>query len=118
MAKNSRRVSGSGYVGYKLDFGGAKTSGSVELISVMPVYLVEDTDSGNDAVAEIIGCHRVISAAVTGADGVGNSAVAIGNRLYKDGTEINKDVTNGTFIGYALGVVSSGATTTIDIALV
>lgn len=118
MAKNSRRVSGSGFVAYKLDFGGAKLSGAILLISQMPVWLLEDTDSGNDATCEIIGCMRVVNAAVHGEDAAGNAAIAIGNKLYIDTDgELNKDATNGVLFGYALAAVSSGATTNIDIAL-
>jgi len=117
MAKNSVNVSGSGYVRRELTVTASLASGAIDLITAMPVFSLTAADANNKATVEIIGCLRVVSLAVKGADGVGNSAVAIGNRLYKDGTEVNKDVTNGTFIGYALGAVSSGATTTIDVAL-
>lgn len=117
MAKNSRRVSGSGFVRYDLDLGGSASSGDVTSISEMPVYALEDTDSGNNATCEILGCMRVINATVAGADGAGNSAVAVGDALYDDSGTINKDASNGVKIGYALGTVSSGGTGAIDIAL-
>jgi hypothetical protein len=46
---------------------------------------------------------------------MGGSAVALGDILYKDGAEVNKDVTNGVRFGYALGAVESAATTTIEV---
>lgn len=117
MAKNTRRVSGTGFVGYNVDLGTSGSSGDITLVSEMPVYLLEDTDSGNEASCEIIGCMRVVSYSVTGANNAGNSAVAVGDALYDDSGTINKDATNGTKIGYALGTVSSGGTDTIDVAL-
>jgi hypothetical protein len=48
---------------------------------------------------------------------VGNVAVAVGHAICKDGAEYNRDVTNGKRIGFALGAVASGATTTIMVAL-
>lgn len=49
---------------------------------------------------------------VTGEDDAGNTAIAVGDILYlqSDGT-INADATTGIRFGYALGTVSSGATT-------
>jgi hypothetical protein len=57
----------------------------------------------------------IFDMAVVGADGMGGSAVALGDILYKDGAEVNKDVTNGVRFGYALGAVESAATTTIEV---
>lgn len=101
----------------QLTVGASQVAGDVILISEMPVYLLEASDSNNKAVCHILGCSLVINADVTGADGVGNTAIALGDALYKDGTEINADATNGTKIGYALAAVSSGATTEIEVAL-
>lgn len=100
-----------------LTVGASQVKDSVILIGTqMPVYLLEDSDASNKAPCILPGSF-VAELAVTGADGAGDSAVAIGNKLYKDGTEINKDVTNGTFIGYALATVTSGATATIQVLL-
>ncbi len=118
MAKNSRNVSGSGYVRRLLTVTASLASGAIDLISQMPVWAVTAANASDQATVEIIGCHRVVELTVTGADGSGNSAVAIGDRLYKDGAQVNKDATNGTFIGYALETVSSGGSGAIDVALV
>ena len=45
-------------------------------------------------------------------------AVALGDKLYKDGSEVNKDATNGKLCGFALGVVSSGGAAVIGVAAV
>lgn len=46
-----------------------------------------------------------------------DNAVVYGDKLYIDDAEdqLNKDVTLGKFFGYALGAVTSGATTTIPV---
>lgn len=46
-----------------------------------------------------------------------NAAVALGDILYYDSGVINRDNTNGVRFGYALGAVSSGATTTIPVEI-
>lgn len=117
MAKNLRAKSGSGYVAQKVDLGTSGSSGDVTLVSEMPVYLLEDTDSGDEATCMIIGCHIVVDVSVTGANNAGNSAVAVGNAIYDDSGTLNKDATNGTFVGYALETVSSGGTSTIKVAM-
>jgi hypothetical protein len=106
-----------GNVAHEITFGGAQVVDDVVLVGVMPVYTLEATDTGLKASVQILGCSLTANLSVKGADGVGNSAVAVGDALYKDGTEINKDVTNGKKIGYALGTVTSGATATIEVAL-
>lgn len=102
----------------ELTVGASKTSGSVEFLNDMPVFLLEDSDSDNKATVELIGCGLVVDLSVVGADGSGNSAVAVGDKIFKDGSAYNKDSINGTWMGYALGTVSSGSTTTIPVALV
>ncbi len=102
----------------ELTVGASKSSGDVEFLNDMPVFLLEDSDSSNLATVELIGCGLVVNLAVVGADGAGNSAVAIGEKLFKDGSAYNKDSINGQFIGYALSTVTSGSTSTIPVALV
>lgn len=96
--------------------GASQTKGNVILLNQMPVFLLEDSDSSNKALCVLPGTI-IVELAVTGADAAGNAAVAIGHRLYKDGTEVNRDATNGTLFGYALGVVASGATTVIQVLM-
>jgi len=116
MATNVRYDKRSG-VRLELTVGASQTSGSVILINDMPVFLLEDSDEADKATVELIGVSLVVELPVTGADGAGNAAVAVGHAIYKDGTAYNRDATNGKPIGYALGTVVSGATTTIQVAL-
>ena len=102
----------------ELTVGASKSSGDVVILNDMPVFLLEDSDSDNKATVELIGVSLVVDLAVVGADGVGNSAVAVGDAIFQDGSAYNKDSINGRFIGYALETVTSGATTTIQVALV
>lgn len=54
---------------------------------------------------------------VKGVDGVGNSAVAVGDKIYyvdADTPKLSKKNT-GRFFGFANGIVSGGATTTIEV---
>lgn len=113
MASNVKFDSG-GNLRRELTVGASQVKGSTLLLSQMPVFLLENSDSSNLASCILPG-SLIVEDVVTGANVGGNSAVAIGDRLYKDGTEINKDVTNGVFIGFALATVASGGTGTIQI---
>ena len=77
-----------------------------------------DTDSdGNIQLAT----EGVFELSVKGEDNSGNKAVSLGDKLYYDSAatpKINKDATNGTLFGKALGTVGSGSTATIDVLLV
>lgn len=115
MAKNIVKDTAT-RVNIDITFGGAKTSGSVELIQEMPVLVLEDTDASYVAACSIPAA-MVVELSVKGETTV-NAAVAIGDKIYKDGSTYNRDSTNGVLIGYALGAVSSGATTTIPVALI
>lgn len=83
------------------------------------VALTDEGDGGNgDNVASVaINPKWVFDLDVTGANDVGNAAIAAGDRVYVDGAAINADATNGTFYGWALEAVASGATTTIRVLL-
>lgn len=83
---------------------------------------VAETDEGDGGNADnhatvAINPKWVFDIAVVGADGAGNAAIDIGDRVYVDGAVINADVTNGDFYGWALEAVASGATTTIRVLL-
>ena len=56
----------------------------------------------------------VYDLSVTAIDNAGNSAVAVGDRLFTDGTTITKKKT-GKFLGIALEIVTTGATATINV---
>jgi hypothetical protein len=116
MATNVRYDKRAG-VQLELTVGASQTGGEVIFLNDMPVFLLEDSDSDNKATVQLIGVSLVVDLSVHGADGTGDVAVQVGHAIYKDGTEYNRDSTNGTIIGYALEVVSSGATTTIKVGL-
>lgn len=101
----------------ELTVGASKSSGDVLFLNDMPVFLLEDSDSDSKATVELIGVSLVVDLSVVGADGLGNSAVAVGDAIFLDGTAYNKDGINGKFLGYALETVTSGSTTTIQVAL-
>jgi hypothetical protein len=91
-------------------------SGDVVVVGAALTGLaITDRDSTGYATVRIA-CPYTFTTTVTGADNAGNSAVAIGDRLYKDGAEVNKDATNGKLCGLALGVVSSGGSAVIEVA--
>lgn len=100
----------------ELTVGASKLKDTVEVIQEMPVYLLEDSDSNNKALCSLPSSLSVLLN-VKGETTV-NAAVAIGDKIYKDGSTYNRDATNGVLFGYALGAVSSGATTEIEVALI
>lgn len=102
----------------ELAVGASKSAGDVLQLNDMPVFLLNDSDSDNLATCVLLGVSTVVELTVTGEDGSGNSAVAVGEAIYIDGSAYNKDNANGAFIGYALETVTSGASTAIDVALV
>lgn len=79
----------------------------------VPGVALADERTDEDKV--LIQTDGVFELSVTGADSAGNAAVAAGDIVYVDGTEVNVDATNGTRFGYALAAVASGATTAIDV---
>lgn len=117
MATNVRYDKRAG-VRAELTVGSSKESGEVIFLNDMPVFLLEGSDDDDKATVELVGVSLVVELAVTGKDGSGNSTVAVGDKLYLDGTEYNKDSANGAWIGYALEGVTSGATAAIDVALI
>jgi len=67
----------------------------------------------------VVRTDGVVSVSVKGVDGGGNSAVAVGDKIYyvdADTPKLSKKNT-GAFFGYALGTVSSGGTGTINVLL-
>jgi predicted RecA/RadA family phage recombinase len=109
------------------DFGGLHTlavacsapatpaSGDPVLFGQIPgVALIDEQADGLTTIA----MNGVWELSVEGANGAGNTAVAVGDILYYDSAatvKINKDNTNGVRFGYALEAVSSGATATIRV---
>lgn len=76
-----------------------------------------DEDAAGNATANFGPVAATLS--VKGVDGSGNSAVALGDKLYyvdADTPKISKKAT-GHFFGYALGTVGSGSTASIDVLI-
>jgi hypothetical protein len=98
----------------ELTVGASKNTGDVLALSDMVVYLQTSSDANNKAICTLP-CKFVERVSVVGkTNGGSGSAVALGDKLYLDGTEVNKD-TGGKPFGYALATVDSGATTTINV---
>lgn len=115
MAKTIK-YQGEGWLRLEVTVGAGAKSGDVVAISDLVVDCITDADSSNKATAMFPAAYAT-EVAVTGKDAAGaNAAVNIGDKVYKDGVEINKDATNGKFYGYALAGVVAGATTTILVA--
>lgn len=122
MAKNRRAANGR-YV--KLDVSAQNGSGAGDLIvsgdpiAVGSISGVCQTDEDANGFS-VIDRAGVYALSVTGKDAAdANVAVAVGDKLYWDNTpgQVNKDGTNGIFLGWALAAVTSGSTATINVLL-
>lgn len=115
MAKTIK-FQGEGWLRLEMTVTSGANSGDVVAIGDLVVDCITDADANNKATVMFPAAYAT-EVAVTGKDASGaNVAVNIGDKVYKDGAEINKDATNGKFYGYALASVSSGATATILVA--
>lgn len=82
------------------------------------IALTAEGDGGNAATETTVfigGCEVAVS--VKGVDGGGNSAVAVGDKIYyvdADTPVLSKKAT-GRFFGFANGAVNSAATATINV---
>ncbi len=92
----------------------SKLSGAWDMVGELPVVLLTDADANDEAECDTEGVYTL---SVKGADGSGDSAVAIGDKVYVDSTELNVDDANGIEFGIALGAVVSGETTAIPVRL-
>jgi len=84
--------------------------------SILPVVAITDRDTAGLATVRSRG---VFDLSVKGADDAGNSAVAVGDRIYwttGDTPKLNKKI-SGALFGIAEEVVTSGATATIRVRL-
>lgn len=75
-----------------------------------------DRDADGNAVVDRRGVYRL---AVNAVDGGGNSAVAVGDRVYftqADATKLSKK-NAGVSFGFALEAIAAGTIATIDVAI-
>ena len=80
-------------------------------------FCVQDIANGSEGSVAVSPSY-VVDYPVKGHDGSSNAAVAIGDKVYYTAGEAFCDVdTDQTFIGYALEVVTSGSTTTVNVLL-
>jgi predicted RecA/RadA family phage recombinase len=116
MAKNIVFESSGGWLQLELAVAAGIVSGNVVQINDLTGIAITDRDSAGNATVRFP-CAYAFETPVTGKNAVpADTAVAIGNKLYKDGTEVNLDASNGKLCGIALGTVVAGATTTIKVA--
>ena len=102
----------------ELDLGGSVSSGAVVLVgTLMHVFVMEATNASDIALCELPG-STAVNLSCVGADDQGNAAIAIGDGIYLDSGAYNANAAEGTLLGYALGAVASGATTTIPVLLI
>lgn len=95
---------------------GAATSGAPGVVGNIPVVALNTLgEGGNDSGAADLQTAGRFDLEVVGEDGSGNAAIAAGDIIYWDATELNADDANGVRFGYALAAVASGATTTITV---
>jgi predicted RecA/RadA family phage recombinase len=80
---------------------------------------VATTDERTDGTTSV-DFAGVYALSVKAEDNAGNSAVALGDRLYYEDAatpKINKDNVAGVFAGFALETITSGSTATIQVRL-
>ena len=90
-------------------------SGDPVLAGQIPGVALTAKDTNN---LNTVALDGVADLSVKGENNAGNIAVAVGDILYYEAGQtppINKDNVAGVRFGYALGAVSSGATTTITV---
>jgi len=106
-----------------LTVAGANSGDPVAVGGITGVALIDAEDDGTCIIRRkgvfelnVEGVNMVYDTAWT----YGNIAVSVGDKLYYDATraiKINKNDHSGTFFGYALGTVGSGANATIQVLL-
>ena len=92
----------------------------VRLGTIAGVALTKEGEGGNVANAASIATEGVFNLSVKGIDGGGNSAVALGDKIYyvdADTPKLSKKVA-GVLFGKALGTVDAAATATIPVMLI
>jgi hypothetical protein len=88
--------------------------------TIAGVAVTKEGEGGNASGETTIDTQGVYNLSVEGVDQVGNSAVAVGDKLYyvdADTPVLNKKNT-GVLFGKALGTVAAGGTATIPVLLI
>jgi len=88
-------------------------SGDPVVVGQLPAVALIDTNADGNVT---IKCDGVFALSVKAVDGSGNSAVAVGDKLYyvaEDTPKLSKKAA-GVFFGYALAAITSGQTKTIN----
>lgn len=98
---------------------GTESGDPVEIVDLHGVALT-DRDSDGNATVKCPFAY-VADLLVTAKNNGGNSAVAVGDKLYYDAAEtpdeINKDSTAGKAFGYALETITAGDSDTIKVGV-
>jgi hypothetical protein len=96
--------------------GSAYTPGQCVLFgtSKLPMVVMQDIPNNARGIAYFSGKFFMN---VTATNAEGNSAVAVGDKLYVDANGVLSKDYSGDFFGFALGAVSAGATTMIEFIL-
>jgi hypothetical protein len=115
MAKNAGSIEQALPINMELTVTAGGVSGDVQAISDLVVYLQTDRNTTTGKATVTIPCKHVQKVSVTAVDNSGNSAVALGDKLYLDAGVINKDSVAGKAFGYALEAVASGETANIQV---
>jgi predicted RecA/RadA family phage recombinase len=100
----------------KLGVSSGAKSGDFEMVGDLAAVLLNDADDNDEAVCSLTG---VFDLTVNGRADASDTAVSEGDKLYWDSgdSQINKDATNGVFMGHALDSVTSGGSATIPVRL-
>jgi predicted RecA/RadA family phage recombinase len=113
MAKNQRLQLGNHL---RIAVGSGEVSGNPISVGMIAGVLLTDRDADGVATMCRVGSFNL---SVKGIDQSGNSAVAVGDKLFcvnADTPRVSKKNT-GVFIGWALGTVTSAATSTIEVLM-
>jgi hypothetical protein len=96
----------------QLTVGASVAARTPMVVSDLPVMTLTATGSSGTTVATCL-LKGVVEVSVHGYGASANAAVAQGDIIYYDSTELNVDSSNGVRWGYALEAVTSGDTATI-----
>ena len=99
--------------------GSTVTSGSLVLVGAGGLLGVAVHDIANTAAGSVLlPPGVVVTTPVKGHNGTADAAVVIGAKVYWDGSNAFLDTdSTETLAGFAMGAVSSGATTTVPVLL-